>query len=262
MPVKVTNNVKEKLARDEVVLSMTARLVRSIEIARIARTAGYDTLYVDLEHSSFSLDTTGQICMAALEVGITPFVRVPDANPKFISRVLDGGAMGIIVPHIRSAQEAREVVAAAKYPPVGDRSYAYSLPHLQFRAVGAEEASQALNDATTVVVMLETTEALQHVEEIAAVEGLNILLIGTNDLCSELGIPGQYGHELVQDAYTQTIAACRRHCKHVGIGGLAAHPELVYKFIRQGARYVSVGADLDLLLAAASQKVQQLRNIE
>src|SRR6201982_3325636 len=71
------NNVKEKLERDEVVASMTVRLVRTVEIARIARTAGFDTLYVDMEHSSFSLETTGQICIAALEAGVTPLVRVP-----------------------------------------------------------------------------------------------------------------------------------------------------------------------------------------
>ena len=96
------NNVKEKLARDEVVASMTVRLVRTIEIARIARTAGFDSLYVDLEHSSFSLETCGQICMAAVEAGIAPFVRVPANTPDYICRVLEGGALGIIAPHVHS----------------------------------------------------------------------------------------------------------------------------------------------------------------
>src|ERR687888_1319312 len=111
------NNVKEKLTRDEVVASMTVRLVRGVEIARIARTAGFDTIYIDLEHSSFSLETTSQICIAALEAGVAPFVRVPALTPDYISRVLDGGALGVIAPHIRSAQDARAVVAAAKFPP-------------------------------------------------------------------------------------------------------------------------------------------------
>ena len=97
------NTVKEKLARGEVVASMTVRLVRGIEIARIARTAGFDMLYIDLEHSSFSIETTSQICIAALEAGIAPFVRVPANTPEYISRVLDGGALGVIAPRIRSA---------------------------------------------------------------------------------------------------------------------------------------------------------------
>jgi hypothetical protein len=115
----VRNNVKEKLARNEVVASMTVRLVRGIEIAQIAKTAGFDMLYIDNEHSSFSLDTTGQICLAALNAGIVPMVRVPSNAPGHVSRVLDGGALGIIAPHIESAEEARTVVKAAKFPPLG-----------------------------------------------------------------------------------------------------------------------------------------------
>src|SRR6516164_9081039 len=106
------NNVKEKLKRDEVVASMTVRLVRSMEIARIARTAGFDSLYVDIEHSSFSLDTCAQICMAALEAGIAPFVRVPANTPDYVSRVLDGGALGQI-SSARRAIECRRPAASA-----------------------------------------------------------------------------------------------------------------------------------------------------
>src|SRR4029077_19909083 len=103
------NHVKEKLGRGEAVASMTVRLIRGIEIARIAKTAGFDSLYVDLEHSSFSLETTGQICMAALEAGITPLVRVPSVAQ--VSRVLDAGALGVIAPHVQSADDARDYIA-------------------------------------------------------------------------------------------------------------------------------------------------------
>jgi len=129
----ITNNVSARLAANEVALSMQVRLVESIEIAQIARTAGYDSLYVDVEHSTIGLRQTGQICMAALAAGVTPFVRVPSCGPEFVSRVLDGGAMGIIAPHITSAPAAEQVVAMAKFPPVGHRSVSVGLPQLQFR---------------------------------------------------------------------------------------------------------------------------------
>ena len=103
------NNVKDKLARGEVVASMTVRLSRSIEIARIAKTAGFDMLYIDLEHSPLTMDATGQICMACLDIGIMPAVRVPANTPDYISRILDAGALGVIAPHVRSAAEARDV---------------------------------------------------------------------------------------------------------------------------------------------------------
>src|SRR5258708_38067578 len=115
------NNVKEKLERGEVVASMTVRLVRQVEIAQIAKTAGFDTIYVDMEHCSASIETTSQICMAALAAGIAPFVRVPANTPEYITRVLEGGALGVIAPHIGSAEEARAVVHAAEYPPLAAR---------------------------------------------------------------------------------------------------------------------------------------------
>lgn len=255
------NGVKEKLAREEVVSSMTVRLVRGVEIALIARTAGFDTLYIDMEHCSFSLETTGQICIAALNMGVTPFVRVPANTPEYISRVLDGGAMGIIAPHVRSAEEARAVVRAAKFAPLGERSANAGLPHLQYRSFPAGEANAALNAATMVIVMMEAAEALERVDEIAAVEGIDMLLIGTNDLTSEWGIPGQYDDPRVEDAYARTIAACRRHGKHVGVGGLASRPDLVERFVRLGARYVSTGTDLGFLTAACTAKAKAVSAI-
>lgn len=252
------NNVKRKLLNDEPVYSMTVRLVRSIEIASIARTAGFDTLYIDMEHNGFSIDTAGQICMACLGLGIAPFVRVPGTDPSFIARVLDSGALGIIAPHVQSADDARAVVRAAKYHPVGERSLAGMLPQLHYRTLPAHEANALLNDATMIVTMIESPEGLAAVEEIAAVPGVDILFIGANDLCSSLGIPGQLDHPLLQDAYRRTLEACRTHDKVLGVGGLASRPDLVKKYVSLGARYVSTGTDLSFLVGAATSKRQQL----
>jgi 4-hydroxy-2-oxoheptanedioate aldolase len=256
------NNVKEKLARDEVVVSMTVRLVRNVEIARIARTAGFDTLYVDLEHSSFSIDTCGQICMASLEAGVAPLVRVPANTPEYISRVLAGGALGVIAPHIRSADEAKAVVRAAKFPPLGERSNASGLPHLHFRAFPVAEAYAALNDATMVVVQFESAAALAQAEEIVAVDGVDMVLIGLNDLLADWGIPGEYDHPRVREAYAKTIAACRQRGKHCGVGGLATRPDLVAEFVKMGARYVSTGTDLAFLLSACTARANQVKEIK
>lgn len=256
------NNVKTKLARDEVVASMTVRLVRGIEIARIARTAGFDTLYVDLEHSSFSLETCGQICMAAVEAGIAPFVRVPANTPDYISRVLEGGALGIIAPHVRSADEARAVVRAAKFAPLGERSNAGGLPHLHFRSFPAPEAYAALNEATMVIVQFESATALDKTEEIVAVDGVDMVLVGLNDLLADWGIPGEYDHPTVREAYARTIAACRKQGKHCGVGGLATRPDLVADFVRMGARYVSTGTDLAFLMSACTARAKQVQEIK
>ena len=252
------NNVREKLAQGGVVSSMTVKLVRGIEIARIAKTAGFDSIYVDAEHSSFSLDTTGQICMAAADIGIAPFVRVPANTPEYISRVLDGGALGVIAPHVRTAEEARAVVRAAKFPPLGERGVSAGLPHLHFRTFPPAEAYAALNDATMVIVQFESAAAIARAEEIVAVAGVDMVLIGTNDMLADMGLSGQYDHPKVREAYETTIAACRRRGKHVGVGGLSSRPDLVAEFVRMGARYVSTGTDLAFLLGAATERAKRI----
>jgi 4-hydroxy-2-oxoheptanedioate aldolase len=257
----VRNNVKEKLARGEVVASMTVRLTRSIEIARVAKTAGFDSIYVDVEHSSLSYESTSQICIAALEIGVAPFVRVPSTHPEHVSRALDGGALGVIAPHVHSAAEAREVVASAKFPPFGGRSAAGPLPHLHYRAFPVAEANAAMNEATMVVVQFESARAVEYAEEIAAVEGVDMVLMGTNDLLAEMGLAGQYEHPRVRDAYERTLAACRKHGKHVGVGGLATRPALAAEFVKMGARYVSTGTDLAFLLAECTARAKQVHEM-
>jgi 4-hydroxy-2-oxoheptanedioate aldolase len=263
MPVKISdvlrNHVRDKLQRGEVVASMTVRLVRGVEIARIAKTAGFDSLYVDMEHSSFSFAATSQICMAALAADVTPFVRVPGLDA--VPRVLDGGALGIIAPHIRTAAQARAYVQAAKFPPLGDRSAAGPLPHLHYRPFPAAEANAALDAATMVIVQFESDEALDHADDIAAVEGVDMVLVGTNDLLADWGLPGAYEHPRVREAYAKTIAACRKHGKHVGVGGLATRPQLAATFVKMGARYISTGTDLAFLIAACTAKAKEVQDI-
>lgn len=256
------NSVKEKLQRGEIVASMTVRLVPTIEIVRLAKTAGFDSLYVDLEHSSFSIETAGQLCLMALAEDLPAFVRVPAGTPETISRVLDAGALGVIAPGVRSAAEARAVVAAAKYPPLGARGLSGALPQLGFRSVPAAQAMPALNAATMAIVQLESAAGLAALEEIVAVEGIDMAMIGANDLLADLGVPGEYDHPKLAEAFERTIAACAKRGKHVGVGGLASRPDLVEKFVRRGARYVSTGTDLGFLLAEAARRAKQVKEIK
>ena len=218
--------MKEKLARDEVVASMTVRLSRTIEIARIAQTAGFDTIYVDMEHNTLSIEAVCQICQSAQQIGITP--------------------------HVRSAADARAMVELVKFPPLGHRSAGGALPQYHYRSFPMVETQAAMNDATSLVLMMETKDALENVEQIIAVEGVDMLLIGSNDLCGELGINGQYDHPLLKAAFERTIAVAHKVGKHVGIGGLAGRDDLMAQFVQMGARYVSTGTDLSFLMSAVS----------
>lgn len=255
------NPLKEKLQAGDIALSMSVRLVTSPEIALIAKTAGFDSLYVDLEHNALSIGDCSRICMAALQASVTPMVRVPNHEADYISRVLDMGALGIIAPHVSSAEDARKVVRYAKYPPLGARSAAGLLPHFEFRRIPMDVANAAMDAATMVVAMIESREALEKVEEIAAVDGVDLLLVGTQDLCADLGIMGQSDHSSIREAYARVIAACKANGKHVGVGGLATRPDLMAQYVSAGARYLSLGFDLAFLLDAAAERVRTARKL-
>jgi len=189
-------------------------------------------------------------------------VRVPANTPDYIARVLEGGALGVIAPHVHSAAEAKAVVRAAKFAPLGERSNAGGLPHLHFRSFPAVEAYAALNDATMIIVQFESAAALDKAEEIVAVEGIDMVLVGLNDLLADWGLPGQYDHPRVREVYARTIALCRKHGKHCGVGGLSSRPDLVAELVKMGARYVSTGTDLAFLLGACTARAKQVQEIK
>ena len=120
----------------------------------------------------------------------------------------------------------------------------------------------AVNAVTTVMVMFESQAALDAADDIAAVEGVDMVMIGTNDMLADFGLAGQFDHARVKDAYARTIDACAKHGKHVGVGGLASRPDLVTEFVKMGARYVSTGTDLNFLLAAAREKATAVATLE
>ena len=256
------NSVKARLAQDRLALIFTVRQWRTIDIARTVKSCGYDGLYVDMEHSAITFDATAQICTAALEIGLTPLVRVPSCDPYFVGQALDGGAMGIIAPHVETAEDARLAVAAAKYPPHGHRSISTMIPQLRYESFQAEHAFALINAETLVVPMIETQRGLDNASDIAAVEGVDVLMIGSNDLCADLGIHGQFDHAALRDAYHRTISACRPLGKHVGIGGLAGRADLTASLVAAGARFVSAGADQFFMIAAARECASALRALE
>ena len=219
------NNVKEKLARDEVVASMTVRLIRTIEIARIARTAGFDSLYVDLEHSSFSLETCGQICMAAVEAGIAPFGRVPADTPDYSPAWSKAARSGSSRRMSTSADEAQTVVRAAKFSPLGERSNAGGLPHLHFRA---SPPRRPMPDSTpppwSDSCSLERGRARQDRGSWRSRRRSGAGRARRS--AGGLGHSRTIRSSAVREAYASTIsAACRRHGKHCGVGGLSTRPD-------------------------------------
>ena len=242
-------------------LAMIIKQVRSVDIALAAKTCGYDAVYVDLEHSVIPESDAAAICVTALAAGITPLVRVPSHEAHHANRLLDAGALGIVAPHVESAEEARHIVAACRFAPLGARSVAGNWPHFAYAPRPPEDVRRELNDQTTVVVMLETPTAVARAAEIAAVPGVDIVHIGSSDLCDALGIPGQFGHPRVEEAYRQVIGACREHGKFAGVGGMGNAPEVAAKIIRMGVRFITAGNEWAFMMQAARQRAAMLREL-
>jgi 2-keto-3-deoxy-L-rhamnonate aldolase RhmA len=257
----IENGVKKKLEAGGLAIGFGVNHLRTVNTAGFAEQCGYDWLFVDMEHNTMDIDTAVQICVAALPTGVTPIIRVPSHDPFHASRALDGGAMGIVVPHVNTAEQARRVVDACKFPPLGHRSLTAPVPQLGFASLPVAEAIATLNRSTLVVIMLETPEAIDNAEAIAAVEGVDVLLIGSNDLTAEMGIPGQYTHEKVIAAYERMIAAARMHGKSAGMGGIYENA-LMEKYIRMGVRMVLGGGDIGFLMAAAKARAGFLAGLD
>jgi 2-keto-3-deoxy-L-rhamnonate aldolase RhmA len=254
-------SIKEKFAAGELVLCMNLRLARSVDIAMVAKAGGYDALYVDMQHAPYSIETTATICTAALGIGIAPLVRVPSHDGQWMSRVLDGGAQGVIVPDVGTPMQAEAIVRACRFPPLGARSVMGLGPALGYRAVPLAELNPLLNAETAVIVMLETAEGIDNADAIAAVEGIDCLLIGSGDLTTDYGIPGEVEHPRLREAYQRVAEACRKHGRILGVGGIRHNVELQGELVRLGARFVIAGTDTNYVLAGAKADTSALRAI-
>ncbi|MEL0021171.1 MAG: aldolase/citrate lyase family protein [Rickettsiales bacterium] len=257
---EIVNIAKQKLEAGELAIGVGLRMTRVVEIGKMMRTAGYDWLFIDMEHNSMSIDTAAQISVAAQDAGITPIVRVPGFQHFHASRILDAGAQGIVVPHVDDVQTAKNMVENVKYPPIGRRSITGSLPQLDFVPTPVDEATKAINDATLLIVMLETEEAVENAEAMAAIDGIDALLFGTSDLTIEMGIPGQAGDPRVAKHYETAAAACAKHGKFLGMGGIY-DPAIMKDYVAMGARLILAGNDAPFLMKAAKEQADIVRGM-
>jgi staphyloferrin B biosynthesis citrate synthase len=255
----ITNPAKERMRAGDVALGMIVRLARSAEIARIAKSTGHDFIFIDGQHALFSVETIGHIAQTALGIGVAPLVRVRSCDDPVTPVILDNGATGIIFPDVSTAVQAQRAVNACKFPPVGKRSVSAGYPQYDYRAVPLTRAVPALNDSTLVVCMIETVEGLANVEAIAAVDGVDVLHVGCNDLLTAMGLPGQFGCPEIMAALDRVISAANKHGKFAGLGGdrdLDRQRDLV----RKGVRFVTTQTDMGFLMMAATARTAEIRN--
>jgi 2-keto-3-deoxy-L-rhamnonate aldolase RhmA len=253
-------SLRDRIDAGQLVVCLALAQARTADIPMIAASSGFDAVYVDLEHTATSLETTALLCAGAVAAGITPLVRVPSHEPHHLTRVLDVGAMGVIVPHVETREEAERVAGACRFPPRGHRSVTGPNPSNRYQTMPPRQLLDAYDAQTIVAVMLETPAAVSRAAEIASVPGVDLVMLGPHDLTAEMGILGEFRDPVFLDATRSVARACREHDVIFGIAGIRDQ-ELLIELVGLGLRFVSAGTDVGFMAEAATAQVQRLRGI-
>lgn len=257
----ISNPFRAKILSGEVCPVMSVKLVTNNEIAMVCKLAGIPGMFIDMEHSTLDLREVSQLILACNYVGVSPIVRVPSKSHWHVSKAFDSGAACVVVPHIESVDEVRGLVHAAKFAPLGARGCTNAQPIFNFQTVPTKIQNEILNRETMLIPMIETPGAVQLVDEILAIDGVDGILIGSNDLTTDMGIPGQYDDPTYQEYVTKIVLAGKKAGKPIGIGGIGPRTDLLEKWFTMGASWSLSGQDLGTLQAGMKKIGENYRAI-
>jgi 2-keto-3-deoxy-L-rhamnonate aldolase RhmA len=239
--------LRQRLQQGEVVLGQMVLELFSPGIGPMLAASGMDFVIFDMEHGRCDITLLAEMLASCRGTGIFPIARVPDLAYAPLSRPLDLGARGVMVPRVETRQQAEQVVSALRYAPQGERGVAMGIAHDLYQAGGAEFFAQA-NEQTLVVLLLETQTAFDNLEEIVSVPGVDVAWVGHYDLTVSMGIPAQFEHPRFLANMDALVAACRR--QNVAPGFLPATPDLARYWISKGFRMISLGSDIGVFLSS------------
>lgn len=254
-PQLTVNPVKKALADGQAVIGATISAT-SADVAAALAGAGYDFLWIEMEHSALTLETVRNMILATRGLKAVPIVRVPFNEPWMPKRALDIGALGVIFPFTNTRELAEQAVKSCKYPPLGIRGYGPALATSRWGMSGEAYAKFA-NENAMVITIIETKQAIDNIDQIASVPGIDVLFIGPNDLSFSLGVGGRTKEPLVEEAVARVLAAGKKH--NVPVGYSTGDPAEINRRIEQGFRFFQTSSDLALMGSAARQLLSQVK---
>ncbi|MFN0056297.1 MAG: HpcH/HpaI aldolase family protein [Planctomycetales bacterium] len=244
------SKVKAKLKNKQPVVGVALHFYDP-SVYELTSLFGFDFIWIDLEHHATSVETANNL-MRAARVGTSDIMARP-AKGEFmrLGRMLESGAQGILYPRCESAAEAREVVKWSKFAPLGARGFDGGNCDMPYCLMEPAEYVQKANDETWIVIQIEDPQALEQADEIAAVEGVDVVMLGPADFSILGGFPGQFNHPRIDEALRKLAAACDRHGK--AWGTVAGTPQRVKELLDRGARWTTCGCDLVWVLNGLKQ---------
>lgn len=250
------NMVKQRLQNGETVIGTAAQLFSSPAIAQIFKQLGFDFLFIDTEHGAYNLETIAEIIRVARLVDLCPLVRVIEPSYPLIARTLDQGAMGIIIPRVETPEQVRTLVECAKYKPIGRRGSASDAAHSEYHFGPLPEFLKTINDDVLLTIMVESQEALDCVDDLFSVPGLDAVIIGPEDLSISLGVPGETNHPRVVRAIEKVIDSAQRH--NIVPGHHIGTVEDGKMWMAKGVRLLTYSSDMVIMMDAAREAFAQL----
>ncbi|MFZ5814417.1 MAG: HpcH/HpaI aldolase family protein [Bacillota bacterium] len=251
------NQIKRALKNGQMVIGTMVSEVRGPGVMTMLDTAGFDFVYIDMEHSTYSLETAGDMITAAKGTNLHTIVRTPGLSRLAIQQPLDAGADGILVPQVENVAEVRQIVAWAKYFPMGERGMAIRRGHSNFAKVNTADYTRHANEETLVVIQIESVSAIEDIDNMVSVPGVDAAFIGPADLSQSYGIPGKTEDPRIIEGLMRFIAACNRHGVAPGIH--VYEMEKAKWWIDQGMRLIAYGNDISMIVDTGSRQTGELK---
>lgn len=250
-------SIKDALVGGQAVIGTMLVQVREPAIIQLLAEFGLDYLFIDMEHGPYSIETAADLILTARLAGITPLVRVGDTQYSFYSRILDAGAQGIMTPRVESVEQVRRIIAYTKYPPLGQRGFSRLASHVNFSDVNVAEYVPYANQHILYIIQIESKTAVDHIEDLIQVPGVDGVIVGMDDLSLSLGVPGDTRHPLAVEMLERIVAACKKEGMPWGLH--IPDTERLEAWIQRGMQLVTYSSDIWMLQQVLRKDVKILR---
>jgi len=252
------NALRATLAQGKPVFGTMLQELRSPAVPIIMANLGFDFLFIDMEHGAYSMETVADLLKVIRLTGLCPLVRVPSDEYHLIARVLDAGAQGIMVPRVETREQVERIVRYCKYPPQGDRGCSVMKGHNDYRKGDMLEFTRTANRENLTIIQIERRRAIDDIEALVSVPGVDVALVGPNDLALSYGVPEDVSAPLLVEAMQKVVDACRKHGRWSGMH--VGNVEVLETWMARGMQVITYWTDIDMLATAPAKGLAALRH--
>lgn len=252
----MNSTFKQKLNEGVCVLGTMLSEVSTPNVARMMHACGFEFLIIDCEHGPFDLSQTSAIVAVCSGIGLPVIIRIPAANRELITKYMDMGATGLLLPMTSTAEQARELVKYAKYAPLGQRGISIQRAHTGYNPPPLNQYLQDANNSTVLFAQIETREGVRNIEEILGVEGMDGAFLGPNDLAGDYGCPGVLDNPQVEEGINHVLSAALKLKKPCGF--ISSSISLLGKWRSRGMTILSCNSEIGMMMNAGKQIVKEV----